>query len=326
MDKKDNLLDQILTLKESILAIENLNNHNWPEFNLEKFKTINEFKKEVFYKIVNEFKFTPNILQVVKCNEFNLKFFRVRELSTIKNIDVFSEHSYPPPYFTKMGRCNFPENPVFYCSNDPGTSLFEVIRDGNYKKKQFCISKWEIIPSEEIFIFENYLRNELPNKNPFKDLNDNLVERLDETFEGKLTKEKREGVFKYLEFIDNSFINDNNYSLSASIAHDSLFREHETRADVLMYPSRQSNLVGLNLAINPNFVNNNMKISRFYTVEINNISEKRDKYNISFINYGKVINRLTYWRKIMQQDEEFEKFVQEDFGQSFYENIDSNKK
>jgi hypothetical protein len=323
--EKDSLND-FPTLEESIKAIQKLEKYKFPEFKESDNQNINEFKKNVFAPIDKEFKIYPHLLQPQKCNEFNLSLFRVRDLSTFTNPDIFSEHSYPPSHMTKMGRCNFPETPVFYCSNDPGTSLFEVIRDNNFKQKQFCISRWKVKPSEEILFFENFLRTPLPEENTFKEMNSTLIKKFDKTFEGKLSLDKRNGLIKYFEYLDNSFINDNSYSLSATIAHNSLFREHETRTDILMYPSKQSNLRGVNLAINPNFVNNNMYLDRFYVVEVNMLSEDKSKYKLTFMQYGTVVNRLTHWRKITETDDIFEKYVTADFGQSFYNNIDPHKK
>ncbi|MDO6819444.1 RES domain-containing protein [Zobellia sp. 1_MG-2023] len=322
--EKDPLID-FPTLEESIKAIQKLEKYKFPKFKESDNQNINEFKKNVLAPIEKEFKAYPHLLQPKKCNEFNLNLFRVRDLSTFTNPDIFLEHSHPPSHMTKMGRCNFPKTPVFYCSNDPGTSLFEVIRDNDFEKKQFCISRWKVKPTEEILFFENFLRSPLPKENTFKEMNSTLVEKLDQIFEKKLSLDKREGLIKYLEYLDNCFISDDSYSLSATIAHNSLFRDHDTRTDILMYPSRQSNLKSVNLAINPNFVNNNMFVDRFYVVEVNNLSVDKSTYNLTFMQYGTVVNRLTYWRKIIEKDDLFEEYVISDFGRSFYNQIDPLK-
>ena len=321
---EEDFLEQFPTLEESNLSIEKLENFNLPKFNKFENQSIEEFKKEIFSIIHKEFKFQTSALQPQKCKDFKFNLFRVRELSSFTNVDIFSEHSYPPINLTKMGRCNFPKTPVFYCSNDPGTALLEIIRENNFKNKKYCISRWKVKSTEEYLFFENFLRKKLPKENLFKDLNANLFDQLDKTFEKKLSESQLKGTIKYLEFLDKCFIDDDNYSLSATLAHESLFRNHETRTDILAYPSRQTESKGVNFAINPNFVNNNMFVDRFYVIETNSISENKDKYNISFHNYGNVINRLIQWKKITKKDDVFEEFIKSDFGQSFYESIQTN--
>lgn len=220
-----------------------------------------------------------------------------------------------------MGRCNFPKKPVFYCSNNPGTSLFEVIRDNDFSNKKYCISKWRVNPTDDYLFFENYLQTELDEENDFKLFRDTLREKLNETFEGKLSDDKMSGLIKFLEFLDNSFINDENYSLSASIAYRSLFPRHNMGTDILMYPSKQSQRKSVNFAISPNFVDNNLFVDRFYIVSINNLDLIKGSYNLSFIRYGNVDNRKIIWKNITKKDDIFEENIKEDFGLSFYENI-----
>lgn len=320
-----NFLKDIPSLENSILSIKKLEEFNWPKFSEFESKNIEEFKKIIFSILDEEFKIQRSALKPHKCRDFNIKFFRVRELSSFSNLDIFSEHSYPPIKLTKMGRCNFPENPVFYCSNDPATSLMELIRQDNYKNKKYCISRWKVIPSDDILFFENFFRSKVPEENFFKELNSNLYEQLNELFEGKITDSQLKGTIKYFEFLDRCFIDDENYSLSASLAHESLYRKYEIRTDILAYPSKQTNSKGINFAINPNFVNNNMNVDRFYIVEVNNISEQKNKYNISFHKYGNVINRVINWHQITNIDKQLNDFIKTDFGKPFFESLTLNK-
>lgn len=321
---EEDFVKQLPTLEESILSIKKLENYNWPKFSEFKNQNIEEFKEKIISIIHKEFKFQPSTLKPFTCNDFKINLFRVRELSTFTNVDIFTEHSYPPINLTNMGRCNFPKTPVFYCSNDPGTALLEIIRDNNFKNKSYCISRWKVKPSENHLLFENFLRRKLPKESLFKDLNESLFDQLDEIFEKRLSKSQVKGIIKYLEFIDKCFIDDNNYSISATLAHEALFRNHEARTDILAYPSKQTYSKGVNFAINPNFVNNNMYVDRFYVIKTNSISENKGKYNISFQSYGNVVNSLIHWKKITEKDDLFEKFIKSDFGQSFYKNLQTN--
>jgi hypothetical protein len=55
------------------------------------------------------------------------KFTRARIHNSPRTLfPNISDLWYPSPEFVNVGRCNFPNMPVFYCSNDPGTSVFEL--------------------------------------------------------------------------------------------------------------------------------------------------------------------------------------------------------
>ncbi|WP_055445514.1 hypothetical protein [Lacinutrix himadriensis] len=321
MSNKDVLKD-FPSLENSLKAIKKLNKSEFPFYDKEKYPKKEDYINEVYSIIQKEFLISPpNLLLSTKCKDFNFNLFRVREYSTFTDIDMFSEYSYPPINLTKMGRCNFPEKPVFYCSNNPITSLFETIRDDDFKNKMYCISKWNVNNTEEILLFENYLRSELPPDNEFKIFKELLDEKIEETFKGELSQNKKKGLIKYLEFIDTKFIEDNDYSVSSSIAYKSLFPIHNMGTDILMYPSKQTMQKGVNMAINPNFVDNHMNANRFYIIKVNKREQNNVLFEISFINYGIVNNRKIMWSKIKDNDLTFENIIIEDFGQSFYKTI-----
>jgi hypothetical protein len=111
-------------------AIKKFEQLKWPE--LEEGQDIDEFVKEFDKIITSELGLIMNYLMPLKHKDFSFGIFRVRELSSFDNINLFTEHSYPPPSITKFGRCNFPKHPVFYGSNNPITALIEVIRENNF--------------------------------------------------------------------------------------------------------------------------------------------------------------------------------------------------
>ncbi len=322
MNENYDSLNNSPSLELTTKAIKKLENFDWPQFNSEIHQNnVEDFIKEIDEVLTKEFNIFPSLLQPIKIKDFKLNIFRAREVSTFQNINIFSEHLYPPPYFTGMGRCNFPKNPVFYGANHPGTALFEVIGDKDFSSNQFCIAKWEIKESKLELFLENYLRNNLPEENIFQELNSNLTDKLDKTFKRNLDSDKKKALIKYLSFLDDCFINDSNYSLSAALAYRAIFRKHFTRTDILIYPSKQSLLKGVNFAVNPNFASNYLYIKRFYIVTVNSINKELGQFNISFNNYGVVERGLTIWNKITKKDNTFESLVIEDFGQSFYENL-----
>lgn len=303
--------DNFPKLEEAKASIERLEKVKWPKF--EEFKKADDFLKKVEQIIFNEFEILPNIFKLFKTSDFTLPIFRVREVNSFTNINQFSEHSYPPINLTGFNRCNFPKSPVFYCSNNPMTALIEVVRDTDYKQRKFCISKWELIDSEQQFAFQTFLQTELHQENNFGILKDSEIEQLDQPFENKLGEDRKAGLVEYLKFLHSAFINDESYALSASIAHRTLNANHNLATDILMYPSIQTQYKGVNMAITPNFVDNMMRVQRFYIVELENYNPKTGKFNITFSKYGDIEKNIIFWKNINPKDEKYKEYVLSDF-------------
>ena len=226
---------------------------------------------------------------------------------------MFSEHSYSPINVTEnIGRCNFPYNPVFYCSNDPITALLEVVRNSDFKNKKYCISSWELVPSKDKIAFQTFLQSEFNQINHFNLLKNSLREELKTNFK-KISEEQLDAFIEILKYLDNQFLNDNNYSISASLAHQVLYAKHNLRTDILMYPSIQTKTKGVNMAIHPNFVDNKMKIVRFYIVELTKYDNDNGKFTIERDKYGYVDKNVIMWSDA--KGERFEKGFAKDFSQ-----------
>jgi hypothetical protein len=303
----------IVDVQQSILK---LNKVGFPKFNEDI--GVDKFAETVSKMLTAEFGILPNFLKPYMHKEFSLKFFRTREIDTISNINLIREHSYPPINLVRMGRCNFPKFPVFYCSDNPMTALIEVIKDNNGINKKFCVSKWELIESEEQLVFESFLQTNLPDENQYNFLKENLQRNINtpfiKSFDKKLDKDKEEGILEYLKYLDTSFILDKDYSLSACLAYRSLYAEHNFRTDILLYPSVQSGKKGINMALNPNFVENSLKLTRLYVVEINNYNKVNDKMNIAFYKYAEVEKNVIMWTNVKPNDEHFNDLINQDFG------------
>lgn len=298
-------------------AIRNLNNSEFPKF--ENGISVENYVESITQIIVKEFGIILNNKQPFTCNKFLNSFFRVRPLSSIKNIDLFREHSYPPIECIKMGRCNFPMYPVFYCSNNPGTALLEVARNNKNQNEKYCVSNWELIPSDQRVIFESFLQVPLPSTNYFNLLKQNLINRVNEPFlksyNKKLSEEQEKGLLEYLSYLDKSFLNDADYSLSASLAHRTMFADHDFKTDVLMYPSVQSLNNGINLAIRPNFVDNHLRLNHLYILSINDFNRSNGIINVTIFNYGEVIKDDIVWSNVNPDDQKYTDLVKEDFGE-----------
>ena len=299
------------TLEEAKKSIKRLNKIKWPEYI--NYKSPEDYIKEIENIIFSEFEIFPNIKRFFTPNEFLLPIFRVREVNSFSNINLFTEHSYPPINFTKFGRCNFPNHPVFYCSNNPMTAVLEVIRNSDYKNKIFCISKWELIKSDNKFAFESFLQTNLHPDNQFSILRDKEFDDINKPFENKLSDDQKSGMREFIKFLHNSFINDSEYSISASLAHRAIYSGHNYSTDILLYASVQSASKGVNMAINPNFVDNNMFIKRFYFIEIVKYDKHNGEIEVKFSKYGDVVKNVIIWKNIRPDDEIYKEYMHEDF-------------
>lgn len=266
------------------------------------------FVEEITNEVFKEFDFVINAKQPTKCNRPFMDFFRVRAYDTFTNINLIREHSYPPIERTGMGRCNFPKFPVFYCSNDIGTALLEVVRNTKGDSKKYCISKWNLIQSEEELFFENFLQIQLPKENHFNILKENIAQKIKEPFEREfnkqMDKDQEAGLLEYLKYLHNCFIQDENYSLSAALAHRTLYAPHNCRTDILMYPSVQSMFKGVNMALNPNFVENNLKLTRLYILEFEVFNPQSGEMRINISGYAEVEKNVIMWKTVNPDNDE----------------------
>ncbi|MFV9482331.1 hypothetical protein ACNI3T_00760 [Christiangramia sp. ASW11-125] len=141
--------------------------------------------------------------------------------------------------------------------------------------------------------------------------------KLDETFQNKLPPDKKAGFLKLLDFLRTTFINDSSQELSAAIAYNFLFANHNFRTDILMYPSVQTQLTAMNMAIHPNFVDNQLQLKRLYFVKMINFNEKEKTYNLSFGNYGVVEKNVIMWKQRKKVDPLFDKLFALDLKEYF---------
>lgn len=309
-------LDEFPKYEDVQKSIEKLKNTELPKYdgNID----IKSYVQSIEKIISNEFGILINYAQPIKHKDFKLKFFRARVVDEFQNPSLIREHSYPPINVTKMGRCNFPKLPVFYCSNDSGTALLEASRNKVGQNVKYYISKWELKGNEEDLIFQNFLQIALPEENEFKLLQKGFQNNINRPFRKSLNKEldieRTKGLIEYFKFLDSCFIGDDDYSISASLAYRALFVEHNYRADILMYPSVQTRRKGVNLALNPNFVENNLSMTRLYEVSLDNYDPISNKIRITFYKYAIIKKNVMFWKNITPDNIEYKNLLKEDFG------------
>jgi len=278
---------------------------------------VDDFVTNVSNLLTSELNVLPNVPQVDHVNNFGFKLYRVRELSSFSDRNSLDEYSYTPIGLTKtINRCNFPGHPVFYSSSQPMTALCEVVKNDNYEKRKYLISRWSTKNSTDRMLLEAFTHGNLPAESILNALKDGIQNRIPEIFEHQLTEDQVAGLKLYLEFLSDSFINDNDYSLSASLAHRRLYAKpvkNNPKTDILLYPSVQTRYMGINMAIHPNFVDKYIFPDRFFEVEIDAHSKETGEINVSFSQYGEVDKNSVKWTGITPEDIGYRNFIREDF-------------
>lgn len=79
------------------------------------------------------------VIQLQNTEGIQFPLYRVRECESIRNINLVSNHSNPPPNLAGLGRCNMAGYPVFYAALNPIGALVEVIGSGHYHNREYCI-------------------------------------------------------------------------------------------------------------------------------------------------------------------------------------------
>lgn len=301
----------IFSVDKVVAGIDELKNYNWPKFTEED--DIDYFVEKIHKILTSKLGPFPNLIRSISQEKIDFPIFRAREVEQVKNNQLFAEFSNPPIPFTTMGRCNFPKHPVFYASNSPLVAMLEVLRTSDFSNQKIYLSSWSIIPNEDNFYFETFLKNGLTKESLYHGFNKDLKQNIDKTFEGLISDEQVLGTIEYLKFLDQQFISDNNYSLSAALAHRRLYVKGNFGSDIIMYPSVQSKGNEVNMAINPNFVMNNMKLNRIYVVSLQNYNLTTKQYSLTFHQYGQVSKNAILWSNDMK-DENFKEAVAADFG------------
>jgi hypothetical protein len=301
----------IFTFDQIIAGVEKLKTFQWPKFNQEE--SIEDFSEKINRILTANLGAFPSLVTPTPQEKVNFSIFRAREVDQIKNDQLFTEFSYPPLSFTSMGRCNFPNHPVFYASNSPLVAMLEVLREPDFMAKKLYLSSWSIIPNKDIFYFESFLRSGLTEKSLYNNFNINLEQRIGKTFKEFASQDQILGIIEYLRFVDEQFISDETYSVSASLAHRRLYAKGNFGSDMIMYPSVQSKGNDANLAINPNFVENNMRLNRVYIVSLKDHDLQNNKYSMTFHRFGEVNKNSILWNDDLT-DENFKKAIAKDFG------------
>lgn len=295
------------------IGIQKLIGYSWPKFDYSK--DINVQIKEVSDILGEYFNIIPDLISVHNSNEKPLpfKYYRVRPLDTFSDTGLISEYSYKPINLTTdIQRCNFPSKPVFYCSNDAGTALIEVLKDtSTITDRKFLVSVWTLTSDYQAKVIP-YLFGDLPDQNLFKIFGEKALDNIPTIFGDSISDSQIKGLKLYLNFLASIFTEDN-YSVSASLAHRIIYANHDYRADIFVYPSVKSGLKSINFAIHPNFVDCFMKIIRIYSVQIQYINPSTGLFNISIDKYADIEGSNVIWKNINPNDNHYLEILKNDF-------------
>lgn len=263
----------IPSLKEFQNSLENIKNNfsNKEQINYSnKLETVNNISKTFlwnafYHEKINSYTF----LNATKSKGV----FRARDIKD--KFDICNPKMYemrPQSQEIELMRCNLPGTSVFYGACDPRTSIFEKLLSNNeeIKKTDIAVSKW-IFKKKDLIKFTIVdMENILSNSDFIKKLNWQQSEK--DLFEN------------YLSFFSNLFLSEQH--LLTAWFSEKHFLDYKT--DVIVYPSFQTDGKGINLAIYPRLINQNvLKLKSVYILKAS-MQESRKNFNVN--TFDKMLN------------------------------------
>lgn len=188
--------------------------------------------------------------------------------------DNASKLSYPPKEVLikrkNFGRCNWPNEAVFYCSNETGVPVFEVRPKVN---QYIVLSHWESKLSDKIELYGVALGVEAIMSSLNE--NDTFLSTLqqDDVFKDTVPQEIKD-VDRYVAkiFVEDASADEKIYQFTSAVANTHfeylIFESTGMKINELLYPSVATQLNGYNVALTKNFVDANLhpKEARMYQV------------------------------------------------------------
>lgn len=206
--------------------------------------------------------------------------------------------------YGRFGRCNWPTDPIFYCSSENGIPVFEVRPAiGDY----IVLSNWSNkrggrIEFSGMAIGAKTIVGALQDNHPFI----KLLSR-DEVF----SDSDNESIAEIDSFLGQLFVedvahNEKLYQLTSSIVKSLLVylaSPSGKRLDGLLYPSVAGNLSGFNIVLTTNYVENNLKPSEARMYRILDHSEEANQYVLQPIKRvkGSYSSGELVWESVTQE-------------------------
>ncbi|MBI3509710.1 MAG: RES domain-containing protein [Bacteroidetes bacterium] len=215
-------------------------------------------------------------------------YFRLRRLDEIKNLNAISEYGHPSVADCKrIGRANLPFNPVFYCSHFPKIAV-EEMKKWNGLGKKYALAKWTKRAKFTTF-------KHMPTFSSRPEFRQHAVSIVNKNVSGK--QDDRDNMLEFLLFLGDEFLSENDYSVSASFAHQLIYNG---QIDVLSYPS-VIDLSGINFAFSPRvFAEKKLVLDRVYIIE------PKSGNDITILRVGIFGNNTPYWYNVGELDRQGE--------------------
>lgn len=254
----------------------------------------------------------PYILLLSNTDLLPFKFYRLRKESKTFNERLISEYSFPPTSVVKnIQRANIPYHPVFYCSDNPLTAVFETQR---IEKKDdfesfYYLSQWELRKNQDVRVCP-FLFGNVDASNPYKSLSVISLYKIKEQLR-EYPVDEIEGFIAILKFLSHLFIYDNSYIVSSYIAHSNLYARHNLRSDIFIYPSYRTKQKTVNFAIHPNCVSENLLLKSVFKLRITNVDRVNDLASVKVSFVGKNENGIIYWQVLNDNTPEGKALVEE---------------
>jgi len=255
-----------------------------------------EIKKLIFdHAIILPNHYSPLPKEVIN----KLTVFRVRAEKTIdlnkEDLSLIRTYSYPNSAICQSnGRANIKYKTVFYCSDNQITALAESnleVGDIAY------LGVWKKFSDREVN-YATYISTNIPETNVWHNKGaDIYMQSVD--YAKKYTKDKFEHLVRLQKFFSDIFLIEKKpYSLSSWVANNILYEYN--MVDFIVYPSFATEHYSCNLAIHPNYVENNLKLDCVFKLLIT--GKTKGSLNISVQKSGKLTGTAIIWR-IPTQDE-----------------------
>lgn len=223
------------------------------------------------------------------------KLYRVRSIENNWDVSSVCEHSYPPSSLCKKNRANLPGHPVLYCSGNPSIALLETIRNNQLDtNKTYCLSMWTVKQRLKPFIVSPFIYN-VKNENYQDASNKILSDKLKQSLKNSSHSKDWKSFKTIIEYLSTSFVEDDekNYSISSFIGHSHLYMPHDLRTDFFIYPSIQSSMKGVNIAINPETADKHLTMKYLLILKVTELDIQNNHIQISVSHFGSVVgNRI----------------------------------
>lgn len=285
--------DEIKSGIDELLLID-----NWDKYKIKR--SPEKFSKRLHKLFTSKLGLLPTIIAPWTTNELPFKFYRLRKKDRNMNSSLISEYSYPPIEVMKYTqRANLPFHPVFYCSDQPITAIFESIRTEKKidPNQEYYLSEWEFKPSQNLrvspFLFDN-----LDDSSPYKFMEETSKQALDKILDKNYPKDQCDGFRRIMNLLSHLFIYENTYSVSSFISHYHLYANHNLRSDVFIYPSWQTKKKSINFAIHPNAVSEKMKLNKIYRLKIDDFQFEKQNCTFSVDCIGTNVDSIIQWKMV----------------------------